>query len=153
MRHAKAAYPESGTDHERPLASRGRKDAPEVGRWLAEEGLVPQLVLCSDAARTVETAEGVVSGTGENLTISPLASLYESHVGEVVEAVQTVADSVSRVLVVGHEPTMSATVAALTGQHLRFPTSGVAVVELSGSWRDLEPDSCRLEQFRIPKES
>lgn len=113
---------------------------------------MPQTVLCSDAARTIETAESVVSGAGADVPIAALPALYEAHVGDVVDAVRGLPAEVSRALVVGHEPTMSATVAALTGQYLRFPTSGVAVVEFTGGWRELEPDGCSLDRFRAPKD-
>ena len=41
MRHAKAAWPEDCQDHDRPLAERGREDAPRLGAWLAAQDLVP----------------------------------------------------------------------------------------------------------------
>lgn len=40
LRHAKAEWSET-SDHERPLAERGRKDAPVAGRWLAGAGITP----------------------------------------------------------------------------------------------------------------
>ena len=39
VRHAKSAWPVGVPDHERPLAPRGRRDAPAVGRALAEAEL------------------------------------------------------------------------------------------------------------------
>jgi phosphohistidine phosphatase len=42
-------------DHERPLARRGQRDAPVMGRWLRTAGLAPDLVLCSTARRARET--------------------------------------------------------------------------------------------------
>ena len=58
LRHAKAELGGPGmTDFERPLAGRGRKAAARMGRYLAENGLAPDLVLCSPARRTRETWE------------------------------------------------------------------------------------------------
>src|ERR1700761_5387448 len=57
LRHAKSDYPEEVPDHDRPLAKRGRRDAPVVGRWLAESGHVPDAVVCSTALRARETWE------------------------------------------------------------------------------------------------
>ena len=48
LRHAKSAWPDVD-DHERPLARRGRRDAPVAGRWLRAAGLVPDRVVCSTA--------------------------------------------------------------------------------------------------------
>src|SRR5512132_2493363 len=50
LRHAKSAWPDL-PDHERPLAGRGRRDAPVMGRWLRTAGHVPDQVLCSTARR------------------------------------------------------------------------------------------------------
>ena len=44
-----------GWNHERPLAKRGRRDAPLAGRWLGEAGWVPDAVVCSTARRARET--------------------------------------------------------------------------------------------------
>src|SRR5690348_12983247 len=54
LRHAKSAWPEVA-DHERPLAKRGRRDAPKVGRWLGTSGYLPDAVVCSTARRARET--------------------------------------------------------------------------------------------------
>ena len=55
LRQAKSAWPDGVADHERPLAKRGRRDAPAVGRWLRDHELTPQVALVSSARRTVET--------------------------------------------------------------------------------------------------
>lgn len=67
LRHAKAVAdpPAGGTDHDRPLTPRGRRDAEALGRHLSDPGFGPEgrpeLVLCSTATRTVQTAAGVLS--------------------------------------------------------------------------------------------
>lgn len=43
--------------HERPLARRGRRDAPAVGHWLRTAGYQPDQVLCSTARRARQTRE------------------------------------------------------------------------------------------------
>jgi len=57
LRHAKSAWPDL-PDHERPLAKRGRRDAPAAGSWLREADLRPDRVLCSTARRTRVAAHG-----------------------------------------------------------------------------------------------
>ncbi|HXT88463.1 MAG TPA: histidine phosphatase family protein, partial [Trebonia sp.] len=56
LRHAKSDWPDVA-DHERPLAKRGRRDAPVVGRWLRTSGYLPDAVICSTAARARQTWE------------------------------------------------------------------------------------------------
>jgi phosphohistidine phosphatase len=56
LRHAKSAWDtDAPDDHSRPLAKRGRKDAPLIGARLAQLEWVPQAVISSDSARTRET--------------------------------------------------------------------------------------------------
>ena len=57
LRHAKSAWPANTADRDRPLATRGREAAPVMGRYLAEELLLPDLVMISPAKRTAETWE------------------------------------------------------------------------------------------------
>src|ERR1700754_2302322 len=59
LRHAKAEHPEVGSDFDRRLTTRGKADAAAAGVWLAAEGIRPELVLCSAAARTRETWDAV----------------------------------------------------------------------------------------------
>ena len=149
MRHAKAAAageaggddaPE-GADRDRPLAPRGRRDAPAAGAWLAGSGWVPDLILSSDAARARETTELVVEGlTGAGApepSVRYVGGLYESSVHQVLHVVAELPADVATAMVVGHEPTMSAVVAVLTGTRVDFATSAVALIELAGGWSDL----------------
>ena len=55
LRHSKSAYPEGVADIDRPLAPRGVRDAVALGGWLRDQGLVPDLVVCSVAERTRQT--------------------------------------------------------------------------------------------------
>ena len=61
LRHAKSEWPDLA-DHDRPLAKRGRRDAPVVGRWLGASGYAPDAVVCSTARRARETWELVSTG-------------------------------------------------------------------------------------------
>jgi phosphohistidine phosphatase SixA len=61
LRHAKSDWPDVA-DQDRPLAKRGRRDAPAVGRWLGQSGYAPDAVICSTALRARETWELASAG-------------------------------------------------------------------------------------------
>ena len=145
MRHSKAASPEGVADHERPLADRGLKDAPPAGRWIAERGLLPDLVLASDSLRTRQTTELVLRGmaAGE-VDVDYLPELYSTSVHQLMHLVAGTAEDVTTLLVVGHEPTMSATVQVMCGSPVSFPTSAVAALEIDGTWADTAAGVARL---------
>ena len=67
LRHAKAETPGEVFDYDRRLAPRGAADAVAAGAWLAAHDLLPDLVLCSPAARTRQTWHGVAVGLSVGL--------------------------------------------------------------------------------------
>lgn len=163
LRHAKAASSAAGGDRGRPLVGRGRRDARALGHRLAagatalgfsvtsDEPLVlPARVLCSSAARTRETAELVVSRlpVDHQPAIEVVDELYGASAATVMSRVRELDDSVTSVLVVGHNPTMfqftwelldpsSADRAAL--ERHGFPTCTLAMIELprANGWQDV----------------
>jgi phosphohistidine phosphatase len=149
LRHAKAQHPDVGSDFDRRLTTRGEADATAAGAWLAAEGIRPELVLCSAAARTRETWAAVARSLPKP-EVRFEQSLYEGGRTEVFDLLRTVPDSVHTVLVVGHNPTMSEVSLMLIpddqwdGQQLELKTSGLAVHETDGSWSTTEPGSMRL---------
>ena len=62
VRHAKSSWDDTSLrDHERPLNKRGHRDAPEMGRRIAEHGIRPSLIVSSPAVRAWSTAKAVAS--------------------------------------------------------------------------------------------
>ncbi|MEZ0064745.1 phosphohistidine phosphatase [Streptacidiphilus sp. MAP12-20] len=161
LRHAKADWP-SVPDHERPLADRGRKDAPNSGRWLAVAGVVPDLTLCSTAARTRETWKLFAHELPERPRTVYEDRLYEAAPGQLIEVLHELPEEVRTVLLVGHNPGVQGLAEIVSGDsegdalaRLRasgFPTSAVALIDFAGPWKGLEPGVGRLRAFYTPKD-
>ncbi|MEV7212312.1 histidine phosphatase family protein [Kitasatospora cineracea] len=159
LRHAKADWPDV-PDELRPLAERGRADAVAAGRWLAEQGLVPDRVLCSTAVRarqTWELAEPELGGAPE-LVLEPRA--YRAEAGELLELLRELPPVVRTVLLVGHRPEVQELVLELAGEGAgealdrvreKFSTAGAAVLEVPGEWGQLVPGSAELVDFAVPR--
>ncbi|MAU81543.1 MAG: phosphoglycerate kinase [Gordonia sp.] len=154
MRHGKSGYPAGVGDHDRPLADRGRREAALAGRWMTDEGLRIDAVICSTATRTRQTLDR----TGVDAPVVYVDDVYGGSPDEVLEAVRVHAPAdASTVLVVGHEPGMPATALTLDADSSieRFPTSAYAVVTVGTDWDrvglDVDPDA-RLVGVRIPRE-
>ncbi len=159
LRHAKADWGQE-TDHERPLAERGRKDAPVAGRRLARSGIHFDLALCSTAARTRETWKLAVHELAERPRTVYEERIYEASPGELVALLNEVAEDVRDVLVIGHNPGMHGLAEVLTGEsegdtltrmnRTGYPTSAFAVLTFTGSWKSVEPGTARLVDFWTP---
>ncbi|MFE7116092.1 SixA phosphatase family protein [Streptomyces sp. NPDC057654] len=161
LRHAKADWPDVD-DHERPLAERGRKDAPIAGRRLADAGIVPDLALCSTAARTRETWKLAVHELPQRPRTVYEDRLYEASLGELIAVLNETPDDVRDLLLVGHNPGMHALADALAGEsegdllprmnRSGFPTASIAVIAFDGSWKGVEHGVGRLVEFWAPHE-
>ena len=163
LRHAKSAWPEEVADHERPLAARGRRDAPAVGRWLGESGWVPDAVLCSTALRARETwALAGPALAAARPASQPAAApavrfeprIYEATVLGLLMLVREFEPRWRTVLMVGHNPGLAELTIGLAGPEPEppdaFPTAFAAVLGLRGEWADTSPGEGRLLGFTVP---
>ncbi|WP_370678155.1 histidine phosphatase family protein [Pleomorphomonas sp. PLEO] len=160
LRHAKSPPALSGQkDFDRPLAERGRAAVAVVGRHMAKEGHVPDLVLCSPSARTRETLEELRPFLPDHVAMDYVRDLYEASLGAMLKVIASHADSSERLLVVGHNPSIHRLATTLPGEgdpgmlaqlEERFPTGSLAVIDFSVAWRDVGPGSGRLVAFVTP---
>jgi len=158
LRHAKAETPGELRDFDRRLTQKGEADADAAGSWLADERLHPDLVLCSPAARTRQTWQGVsialaqAKEGGGAPEVRYENGLYDGGRTEVFDLLRKVPDTMRTVLVVGHNPTMSDVSALLVPDadfdrdEMVLKTAGLAVHRADGSWSGTEPGSMRLLQ-------
>ena len=161
LRHAKSDYPAGVDDHSRPLAPRGRREAPLAGRWLGAEVPTIDAVLCSTAVRTRQT----LARTGLDLpgaAVRYVERLYTATAGTVIAEINSVAETVATLLVVGHEPAISQVTLGLAGPGgsdraavqrvaAKFPTSGIAVLRVPCRWDHLELGGAALTRFHVPR--
>jgi phosphohistidine phosphatase len=162
LRHAKSAWPDL-PDHDRPLAGRGRGDAPAIGRWLRETGCVPDLVWCSTASRAAQTWQLAAAELGADPPVSYQPRLYRATGGELADLIREAPAATATLLLVGHNPgiqelalTLAATdgdpAGALVRAAAKFPTAAVAVLEFDGGWPELSAGGARLVGFVVPRE-
>ncbi|MCL8018042.1 histidine phosphatase family protein [Streptomyces sp. AS02] len=161
LRHAKSAWPEGVADHQRPLAPRGRRDAPVAGRMLAEADCLPDLALCSTAARARGTWELASAEWGTPPPVRHDRRLYAADVPDLLEVVHEVPPEVETLLLVGHNPGLEDLVLALAGDGLddtldevrtKFPTSAIAVLAWHGAtWRSLAPGTALLTDVMVAR--
>ncbi|MGI4896645.1 MAG: SixA phosphatase family protein [Janthinobacterium lividum] len=146
VRHAKADPPLGLQDIARPLTDRGRADAQAAGRWLAANVHPPELLLTSPARRTEETTARLLAGWGVEPPIVDEERVYEASLGDLLRIVRGLDTerAESTVVLVGHNPGLSALVETLTGEVQQLRTCGIAVVEVEGGWADADSTSSSL---------
>jgi phosphohistidine phosphatase SixA len=152
LRHAHAEPASTGqADLDRPLSPEGLAEAEAAGRWLAEQGLVPDCVLCSPARRTRETLEavlGVIGYVEQRLE----DAMYEATSGTLAALADTHNDA-ERLLLVGHNPGLEQLAALMhsgqSGDHRGMPPGGIVVLSLPVD-ATIEPGVATLSAFWWP---
>jgi len=143
LRHAKSSWKDSDLDdHDRPLNKRGKKDAPKMGRLLRDDNLLPDLIVASSAKRCRKTAEHVIHSSGYRCETRIHGELYEAGAEKLRAFLASLDNSISRVLLIAHNPGMEELLEPLVGAYTPLSTAALAHVELSiDSWCDLAADS------------
>lgn len=162
LRHAKSSWDQPALDDfRRPLAPRGRKAAPRMGRFMAIEGLVPDRVLCSGATRARETWDLVYDAFGVPVAVEILDEIYHGSPGTILELIQRLPKHEESVLLIGHNPAFEDLAHQLAGtgkeealrqMAAKFPTAALAILDFPvPTWREVGPGNGALRDFIRPK--
>lgn len=160
LRHAKATPSTGRQDYDRALIERGRRDAAKIAAFVAEIGLIPDLVVYSSAERTRETAAIVLKAWPRRVEARAEPALYDAARPAIQQIVRALPDTAPSVMLVGHNPGVADLANALVGSGAKsdmlrmagkFPTAGLAVLEFDvDRWRDAAPGAALLARFVTP---
>ncbi len=171
FRHAKSAWPDV-PDQDRPLARRGIRAAPVMGRWLREAGILPGQVLCSTARRARETWQFAQADLAATPPVTFDARIYEGAATDLLTVIGEVPPATGTLLLIGHNPAIEdlalllatapgaaagpgpagSAPADLERMRSKFPTAAIAVLEFPGTWPGLAPGQARLTAFVAPRD-
>jgi phosphohistidine phosphatase len=151
IRHAKSDWSDGLPDEQRPLAERGRRDAPAIGRWLAEHlpGICGRLdlVVCSPAVRARQTWQLASAGLDPAPPVRHDERIYAAGPTQLLTVLAELPEELGSVALVGHNPGLADLVTFLCGEPREMKTSAVAVLRWPGSWTDAEFVTASLEGF------
>jgi len=135
-RHAKSDWADEGLDdHDRPLNDRGIRDAPAMARAVVRKGVRPEIILSSTARRARQTADAFARAFDAEVTEQ--AELYLAEPAQLLAAARGA--GVDEVMVVAHDPGMSALVSRLAGRDERMVTCAVAIFTWHEcTWDDID---------------
>ncbi len=162
LRHAKSSWKNATLDDfDRPLNKRGRRAAKLMGRYLVGHAIEPAQILCSSSKRTRETLEVLQGAIGGSIPIRVEKGIYLAEASELLQRLRALGDSLSSVMVIGHNPGIERLALILTatsgkdGTRMadKFPTGALAVLKADiDTWERLVPDTARLDSFVRPRD-
>jgi len=155
VRHAKSSWDyEDINDIDRPLCTRGIKDATTMAGRLKSRGQIPSLMISSPACRALHTATifaKVLKFPCEQMII--VEKFYQGGIHEILNILEKVDEQNSSVMIFGHNPDFT----MLANHFLKYPvdnvpTAGVVALNFSsGIWKDIKKLKPESEYFDFPK--
>jgi phosphohistidine phosphatase len=156
FRHAKSCWDdESIADHDRPLAARGRDDAPRMGERLRVRKARPSLIITSSAKRARQTARIVAKVIGyPREFLQADRALYLAEPSTILAIIGAHEDTFADLMLFGHNPGLT-DLANLLISDLRLdnlPTAGFIAIDFdTDRWANVGPERGRLAYYDYPK--
>lgn len=155
MRHAKSSWSVmSQNDMARPLNERGLRDTPEMGRRLRGRNVRPDIILCSPAQRTRQTADLI----SQEMDLDPGTlqfndPIYEASTDTLLQLIRSLPDQCQSAMIIGHNPSIGWLANALSDVGLeRMPTCAIATLEMdTNRWAEVGTCTSSLLDFDYPK--
>lgn len=142
VRHARAVQYGYENDFNRSLTTRGIRDAERVSKFLREKGFRPQLMVTSQAARALQTAQifaGVLSYEPDKI-VEERELYFGFSTGELIEYIQEIPDKHEVVFFFGHNPSFTYYATNLCSEFSgEMATSSAVVIDFPvESWASAE---------------
>ncbi len=143
LRHGKSDWGMDTADYNRPLNNRGKRNTQQIGEWLNEKKLTPDLIISSPALRALTTAEIVCEAMGLSAdSIQTDKNIYEASLPALQQVLLDIPDSIKRFLLVGHNPGFESLLSYLAPNiqedEKRMSTATLAYLQLDSQWSFLQ---------------
>lgn len=155
VRHAKSDWKDvSLTDRQRPLNARGERDAPEMGRRIANHDIRPSLIAASPATRAWTTAKIIAREIDYPIEfLQREDKLYMASLEDLLDVVVAQDDGFNSLMLVCHNPGLTEFANFLVpGLTNNLPTAGVVSVQIDQEdWSLYKRPKTTLLTFDYPK--
>jgi len=153
-RHAKSYWKDQSIpDIDRPLNSRGKRDAPFMGEVLNDKKIMIDLIMSSPAKRTKKTAIEIASKIGyPEKKIQFNEDLYEASSNTIIKLIKKIEEKYDRVMIFGHNPGLTMLNNHISNHYIdNIPTCGIVALQFDKKWSEIDKNSCKFLFFEYPK--
>lgn len=155
VRHAKSSWKNPQLkDFDRPLNSRGGKDAPEMGHRLALQRISADLLIASPAKRAYTTATMIAKHLKFPVNeIVKDETIYHANKKELLHTIHHQKNHLNSLMIFGHNPGLTDFANYLSGEDIEnIPTCGIVGIRFTlEDWNLVEKGTGELLFFDFPK--
>lgn len=155
FRHAKSSWGEpSLADAERPLNKRGENAAPLMGKMMKENHVRPDIIICSPAKRTRQTAKLSLKPAGLDMDdVRYDDRVYLASDAQLLDLLSELKEDVDSAMLIGHNPGLEDLLQKLTGESEAMATAALACISLNiKRWQNLRGGAGQLDWLIKPKD-
>lgn len=158
LRHGKSDWSTGVDDFDRPLIDRGKRSAQRVGAWLAQQDMVPDVIVTSPAERALLTAQKACKAMGYgDQGIYMDKRIYAADLDALLEVLADCPADAARIMLVGHNPGLEELLVWLASEAVSVPEDGkllptgtLARLQMPADWGALTAGCARLVSITRP---
>lgn len=158
LRHGKAKDPHGIADRDRPLKTKGKRQAQRIGAWLQEHALLPDVTVSSPAERAFVTAQKMLKAGGRHAhDIIQDSRVYSASCESLLDVLASFPTGPNRVMIVGHNPGIEDLVRFLAPSSLPLTDDGRLMktatlihLDLPDDWRNFPGDCAKIAHYIRP---
>jgi len=155
VRHAKSSWANASlSDFDRPLNTRGKSDAPLMGKVLKKNNVFPDLIISSPAKRALKTAQIISEEINyPEKKILKEKDLYHGSTTDFIDIINNINNDVDILMIFGHNPGLTHLVNILSNFNLaNLPTGACVGIEfLTNDWNAVSTGSGSVIFYEYPK--
>jgi phosphohistidine phosphatase len=153
VRHPEKIVQKQGLDdYDIDLSQKGLDDAHLMSEQLANKNIKINLIVSSPSTRTKKTAEIFASNLNYTKSIMYNEVLYMAYVNELLETISYTFDSVDSMVLIGHNPSLTALAITLLGFKEEFKMGAIMQIDFDcNSWIDICKENASLISYESPE--
>ncbi|HJE02471.1 SixA phosphatase family protein [Aliarcobacter thereius] len=135
-------------DYDTDLSQKGLEDTLKMAKHFSSLNQNIDLIVASPAIRTRKTADIFAENLNYKKTIMLNEVLYMAFVNELIETITYTYDSVDNLLVIGHNPSLTALAVTLLGFKERVENGAILQINFDcDSWIDIDKSNAKLVKY------
>jgi phosphohistidine phosphatase len=152
VRHSQKVEEKFGQDdYDRELSENGILEAKQMAGVLKDKNISTDLIVSSPAIRTKQTAEIYAEELNYGKSIMYNEVLYMAFVNELMETISYTFDTVETMVLIGHNPSLTALAITLIDFKEKFPMGGIMEIQFDcKSWIDISKENANLISYEYP---
>jgi len=149
VRHTTENKENLSDDYDIKLSSKGIQKATNMAKDLANTNPNIDLIVTSSAIRTRQTAQIFAKELEYNKTIILNEILYKAFINELIETITYTYDTVNTMLLVGHNPSLTALAVTLVNFKKKFQEGAIMQIDFNcNSWLDIDKTNAKMISYK-----